>query len=107
MKMTCAELILLIRMASDFNGMSVEARSYSGRNMYGATCVGVALQHVGELFSLGAAMADCASDDQVEQLVEMSPVTDQLGMGIIAYWPNIEWDKSIVRDEREDENNGD
>ena len=51
-----------------------EPRSYSGRGMYGKTCLGVDLPGASKLVKLAGVL---------------EPVLDQMGMGIIAYWPSI------------------
>lgn len=53
-----------------------EARSYSGRFMYGRYCVGVALEQY-----------DSGSDLPLKK----SQRRDSLGMGQIVYWPHLEW----------------
>jgi hypothetical protein len=52
--------------------------AYSGREMYGAYCVGVKLTGQNELFTLGQALPKGIE----------APIQDQLGKGIIAYWPD-------------------
>lgn len=48
-------------------------RAYSGRAMYGRHCVGVYMKHMGE-YSLPKGFS-----------------LDNLGMGVIAYWPRVTW----------------
>ena len=64
---------------------------YSGRGMYGATCIGVTLRSVADLYTLGVALAS-SDEDLADRLGE--PHTDDLGMGIIAYWPK--WDAEVI-----------
>lgn len=108
MKMQAAELVGLIMQAADTTCLPVHARSYSGRGMYGGSCVGVVVDSIGELFVLAIAIGNTAnSGDQLDTLMDMAPETDHLGRGIIAYWPMVEWDKSVVVEvEREDEDHG-
>lgn len=59
-----------------------EPRSYSGRGMYGESCLGVDLDGTYDLFTLGFAFGDAG--------IEMpAPDTDGMGTGIIAYWRRI------------------
>lgn len=51
-----------------------EPRSYSGRGMYGKQCLGVDLPKIAHLVKLGGVPL---------------PTTDSMGLGIIAYWPNV------------------
>ena len=63
-----------------------EARSYSGRGMYGKECVGVTCDNqVDLLFD----MMDHASRTQIKQLKGCK--TDSMGRSIIVYWPSVEW----------------
>ena len=61
----------------------LEPQSYSGRWMYGQTCLGVAVGHPGDLTVLGR--------------VPM-PHTESLGKGIIAYWPNVPFMPDVIED---------
>jgi hypothetical protein len=63
-----------------------EARSYSGRGMYGKECVGVTCDNQADLLF---DMMDHASRTQIKQL--KGCMTDSMGRSIIVYWPNIEW----------------
>ena len=67
-----------------------ETRSYSGRGMYGKTCVSVrdgdervsAWEIAKHLFSE-------EYDGEFDRVPE--PQQDQLGLGIVLYWPGYEW----------------
>ena len=58
---------------------------YSGRGMYGATCFGVELDRSSDLFALGVELASI-NPELAQALGDMR--TDDLGLGIIAYWPS-------------------
>ena len=60
-----------------------EPRSYSGRNMYGARCVGVTLANTGMMWEMGHKIARGGEWS--------APRTDSMSLGIIAYWPDINW----------------
>jgi len=76
-------------------------RSYSGRGMYGKSCLGVTMRR-GELseFDLGVLLAG----HQEEYSGNFSPIpkpsTDNMGLDMIAYWPSIPY---IDDDEEEGE----
>ena len=67
-----------------------KTRSYSGRGMYGRTCVSVrdgdekvsAWEIAKHLFSE-------QYDGEFDRVPE--PQQDQLGLGIVLYWPRYEW----------------
>jgi hypothetical protein len=61
-----------------------EPYAYSGRNMYGRSCLGINLRSTADLFLLGYALSDAYRDVQM-------PMTDSMGRGIVVYWPNIEF----------------
>ena len=65
-----------------------EARSYSGRCMYGETCLGVTTGggNLGRLFAL---IVESADEDNREELGETlrSMATDSMGRGTIVYFP--------------------
>jgi hypothetical protein len=58
-------------------------RSYSGRGMFGKTCVGVSLDSESDLWYMTRELID------IDGL--HAPHTDSLGLGIIAYWPRVAW----------------
>ncbi len=69
--------------------------SYSGRCMYGTQCVSVDLgssSGYGLVAELMLKAQDLESFDQ-EDLVEIFRETrqDQMGLGIVVYWPNLYW----------------
>lgn len=76
-----------------------EARSYSGRGMYGRECVGLVVSNV---FSAVAALYSGLSrvvadeidlEDYLEALSDVIRETRQDGMGLdhIIYWPALAW----------------
>ena len=59
-------------------GAGFEPRSYSGRGMYGAECVAAK----GDEFAITEALAGQGFG---------RPLADQLGKGVIVYWPQHKW----------------
>lgn len=60
-----------------------EPRAYSGRGMFGKQCIAVSLTGESQLWQLARTVPIDVD----------APHTDQLGKGLIAYWPNYEWPK--------------
>jgi hypothetical protein len=91
--MDCKQLIEAIEWAGH------EARSYSGRGMYGRECVGVTVNDPFEFFAelLGSAYDSCKDDDEREGVINgitdllRDTRTDSMGRSMIVYWPSIEW----------------
>jgi len=94
-----------------------QTRSYSGRAMYGATCLGVELER-GEntayfLVSLGKAIANRVYDmglteydiDLSDELFESieNVKEDSLGLGGIVYFPDIDYIDDIEHTEEDNE----
>lgn len=103
---------------------NLKARSYSGRGMFGKSCLGVELDRgvsVGKLFATvletlfgeGASRAEDFSEDgeDVEreeialQIAEAfrDMCQDQMGTGAIVYFPNIEYVDEEEEEDDEDE----
>jgi hypothetical protein len=90
--MKAARLIKLIEEAG------YEARSYSGRSMFGRVCVGVDLLRGQSVFGFIADMIRAAVDhpaDMVEVFADTLDETQQdaMGLGMIVYWPRVEWEE--------------
>lgn len=81
-----------------------EARSYSGRGMYGRSCVGISLDRGESAFTAGARLAHaCDSNDDAEEIAELSPSSDSLGLGSILYFQEFVWPESQTNDNDEDD----
>lgn len=65
----------------------LEARSYSGRGMYGAQCLGVDIGSWGEVMHITCALV--AANVDVEDIKELGErmLYDNMGRGMIVYWP--------------------
>jgi hypothetical protein len=94
---------------TDWRHGDLVPRSYSGRGMFGKSCVGVTLDGEGSSFQLGAAVSaallDMDADDgpsDVEDLARLRVCTDSMGRGIIVYWPSVEWPADAEEDEDHD-----
>lgn len=98
---------LLERVIEDA-GWDAQVRSYSGRAMYGKRCTAVVSDErdiewklgvgVGRLLeSLEREREDGDEESRVADSVyrlENSPRSDSMGLGVVVYWPRIEWDDS-------------
>lgn len=61
---------------------------YSGRGMYGKTCLGIVTD--ASLWKLHSAIAEVASyDDSLSALSDNEPCVDDMGLSNIYYWPNV------------------
>ncbi len=74
-------------------------RSYSGRAMYGRSCLGVETNDIGDLFA--AVLEEVEGDDDTREIQEAfrDMRTDAMGRGTIVYFPNV----PFVDEEEEDE----
>jgi hypothetical protein len=81
--------------------LSFEIREYSGRGMYGRTCLGVVTNpnsvHSFELaYQLGRAAREVGTFQDIEEAI-CPTQEDSMGLGSVIYWPRVPY----VKDERE------
>lgn len=78
--------------AQMFKNAGYYVRSYSGRGMYGRSCLGVTTPDMLVMFADVLETVDGCEDDSVMVIADLmrSAVTDSMGQGMIVYWPNIE-----------------
>lgn len=62
--------------------------NYSGRGMYGRTCVGIVLED-SELLKLGMAITDIVEDESLVNRLVGGYSTDSLGLRTIVYWQGV------------------
>jgi len=72
---------------------------YSGRGMYGKSCVGYDLDSKGDLLSLGAALQ---TEGVLDDFINRASF-DSMGMGIIVYFPGIKCEDGPADEDEEDE----
>jgi hypothetical protein len=71
-------------------------RSYSGRGMYGRSCVGVVIPRGESLIRIGVVLGAALGDDALD----LEERTDSMGLDTIVYWPSLRWpDGSVQSDE--------
>ncbi len=76
------------------------ARPYSGRGMYGRTCVGVVTE---DEFSLGVSLALALGEDATS----LRPSTDSMGRSsIIVYFRNIPWPEDYTGENEKKDDGG-
>jgi hypothetical protein len=75
-------------------------RTYSGRGMDGALCLGVEIPR-GALFELGYEMARAVYSEAIfaNTSIVPAPHTDSMGHDMIAYWPSAKVQESVEVDE--------
>ena len=84
-----------------------EPQSYSGRGMYGKSCVGITCDNPSDVV-LDIIQAQAENDPtEVSELIDMlrRSSQDSMGRSAIIYWPKIEWpaDEEEVDDDEESE----
>lgn len=78
-----------------FENAGLDIRSYSGRGMYGETCIGFTTdRNLGNAFAdLISSLAHSSDSVNMEELADAfrSMQTDSMGLGTIVYFPGIEF----------------
>lgn len=78
---------------------------YSGRGMYGATCVGITVDRITDFLNLGAAIYEAWTDGEIADTIyeEMcsGASADSMGLGTIIYWHNIGCDDAPSDEDEE------
>lgn len=87
---TSTTLLSLLREVYDNGDMEMEVRSYSGRGMYGDTCVAVTLGSYANAWTLALAIAD-VNNGNADLFGLPEPRSDSMGLGTVLYWPSLEW----------------
>lgn len=83
--------------------LGYEVRSYSGRGMYGARCLGVVVDADVPIFKVGmevgAELERCCNGRWSDSFEKAR--TDNLGLGTILYFPSVEYSEEEYEDEDE------
>ena len=78
-----------------FEGCDLKPQSYSGRGMYGKSCLGVRVSNLGQFMSqVLTGQVDLEIDvADIQDLAEAfeGMKTDSLGLDMICYFPEIPW----------------
>lgn len=83
----------------------LKVRSYSGRGMFGKECVGISADNVGDtLADLLQAAKDAEDDESVDVVIDAlrDMRTDNLGRGVVVYFPSFEWKDEEDEDAEEE-----
>ena len=71
--------------------MGFKVRSYSGRAMYGKTCIGITGEDI-NLLTLGFALAEYYRDHDDDVPYNFYNYrTDSMGLGQVIYWPQMKY----------------
>lgn len=88
-------------------------RSYSGRGMYGKSCLGFetsrgqsAVRATAEIMGTLSDICQYEDDLEISDFVEMfgDVEEDSMGLGMIIYFPDISWDEEWTESENDEEN---
>lgn len=106
--MDAKKLIEAIEAAEIRDCDELRPQSYSGRGMYGRSCVGVVVPRDVSSFQLAAAIAVALLDEEdgerdVEDLADLRVSEDAMGLDTIVYFPRVEWPAGLSDDGDEDE----
>ena len=78
------------------NAIGCDVRDdYSGRFMYGKECPGVEADNMNKVFSMLVSLA--ASQPEMAKHLAARAKIDNMGQGIIVYWPDITYEREAVR----------
>jgi len=80
------EMTLLEGVLDAAAAAELRVRSYSGRGMYGETCLGIVTDNVAKTL---LTLASCLPDGMLADLAEETVCTDSMGRNAIVYWPNL------------------
>ena len=72
--------------------LGYDVRSYSGRGMFGKTCLGVEVDDLlGFAYDLGEAVTEFNASDEPITIPKQRMLYDNLGRGYIVYFPRVEY----------------
>ena len=76
-----------------------EARSYSGRCMYGRCCVGVVVSESPLDLGVKLGVALLSMNEEFDPSDLPGASQDSMGRDVIVYWPSIIWPKEVNEEE--------
>lgn len=85
------------------DGTEYHLRSYSGRGMYGAECVGVVADDLQTFFGDVIESSPVDLDRWHLGFLLKNARTDGMGRQTIIYWPELEWNGEMYGEEEEDD----
>jgi hypothetical protein len=72
---------------------------YSGRGMNGRVCLSIRFDSLSDAFAFGVAIGD---DSTLARLLMNGAEFDDMGRGIVVYWPGVEIEDGALDDDDED-----
>jgi hypothetical protein len=78
---------------------NAEIISYSGRGMYGRQCLGITFDSMKDAFDF----ALCVGEENDLSLALSRPTFDDMGLGIVVYWPRVEAPEGLDESDELDE----
>lgn len=90
---------LAVEAAEQADLEATAVRSYSGRAMYGATCLGLVCEQEGQLTEFIMALVEIAAERDVHidtRALTRGLRTDSMGLSMIGYWPGVDLTGSPV-----------
>ena len=84
--------------ASNYDG---EIREYTGRSMYGKTCLGITLNDIRKVAEMLVYVA--GDDHDLATMLANNLTFDNMGLSVIAYWPTILFDGFTEADDDTDD----
>ncbi|MGH9921075.1 MAG: hypothetical protein ACRD6W_19675, partial [Nitrososphaerales archaeon] len=94
---------------SVLEGVGYECRSYSGRGMYGAKCLGVEIDRDTSLGYLVGDLIDALEgDDDLREVADgfRQLRSDDMGLGTIFYFPGVPYVEDEPEEEEDEEDGG-
>ena len=88
-----ASFLELLREVYQDGNIEMSVRSYSGRGMYGESCIGVVLGDA-SAWTLALALADL-NNGNMDLFGLAAPREDSMGMGRVYYWPHLKWPEGV------------
>jgi hypothetical protein len=86
----------------------IDIRSYSGRGMYGKTCLGITAHRVNDAFADLLTACDNVGTDDLPDVIAMlaealrGAQTDSMGRDMILYFPDVPWDETDDKEESDE-----
>lgn len=85
--MNSKSFLNLLREVYDQGDIEFTVRSYSGRGMYGTSCIGIVTD---DMFMLGCAIGDI-NQGNIDLYGMPGMRQDSMGRSTIYYWPGLVW----------------
>jgi hypothetical protein len=85
--------------------LDYECRSYSGRGMFGSSCLAFEIDDLSQLLQLGYDIAEYASENNLDVSYSLGKARwDNMGHDYIIYFPGVEYHESGSEESEESDN---